>query len=294
MAGSLMRAGVAVGAGVLVAGGLMAVGSPALAAVPGPQVFTADGSWVVPAGVGSVSIGADGAQGGDGGSPFDDGLLAGGLGGSTAATVVVAPGDTLRVFIGGAGQNGNFLMAPIPGGANGGGNAGDLDGVGNSGGSGGGASDVRLNGTALADRIVVAGGGGGGGGWFGGGGGGAGPFGGGGGGGSGYAAPDATNVTQTSGVRSGDGHVTITPFAAPPATTPPTSSPAVTDDGNGDGSGADDGAGEGTGDPAVPTAVPAGEGTAPGPNMPAALFAVLVALGAAVLFPVYRSGKRSH
>ncbi|MDQ7779912.1 MAG: glycine-rich protein, partial [Planctomycetota bacterium] len=46
------------------------------------------------------------------------------------------------------------------GGWNGGGN-GETSGGAHSGGGGGGASDMRLNGTALGDRILVAGGGGG-------------------------------------------------------------------------------------------------------------------------------------
>src|SRR5579883_110575 len=73
-------------------------------------------------------------------------------GGRTQATVTVTPGETLYVFVGGAG-------APTTGGFNGGGNGCPVsDGHSNG---GGGASDVRQGGDGLVNRIVVAGGGGG-------------------------------------------------------------------------------------------------------------------------------------
>ncbi|MCK6462370.1 MAG: type II secretion system GspH family protein [Candidatus Pacebacteria bacterium] len=87
----------------------------------------------IPPGVTSVEITAYGAQG----------SKDGGLGGKAQATLSVKPNDVLYVYVGG--QDG------YNGGANGGA----------GGGNGGGASDVRLNGTALTDRIIIAAGGGG-------------------------------------------------------------------------------------------------------------------------------------
>jgi hypothetical protein len=96
----------------------------------GPQQF------VTPAGVRSVTIDAFGAQGGGGG----------GLGGHARGTFTVAPSTVLYIRVGGSPADG------VGGGFNGGG-AGSP--------SGGGASDVRIGGDTLANRVVVAGGGGG-------------------------------------------------------------------------------------------------------------------------------------
>ncbi len=110
-------------------------------------------SFVVPPCVTQITVTAQGAQGGNaaiGGT--------GGLGGTATGILNVTPGQTLYIYVGG--QNGY----------NGGG-AGGLNGSttvygGPSTGAaavGGGASDVRVNGTAVSDRVIVAGGGGGGG-----------------------------------------------------------------------------------------------------------------------------------
>ena len=78
------------------------------------------------------------------------------LGGLVKATIPVTPGETLAVFVGGAGiPEGNGYNG---GGANG--NSGTCSGSG-CGGGGGGASDVRQSGDSLKSRVVVAGGGGG-------------------------------------------------------------------------------------------------------------------------------------
>ena len=117
-------------------------------------------TWTVPAGVTSISIDAGGAQGGDDAS-ID--VRARALGGRVVATMAVSGGQTLNIFVGGAGGNGS---TPAPtaaaGGYNGGGTAGwwPLS-SGFSGGGGGGATDIRVAGVALTDRILVAGGGGG-------------------------------------------------------------------------------------------------------------------------------------
>ncbi len=109
-------------------------------------------TFTVPCGVDSVFIqawGAQGAAGTNGGQGSIGG--AGGLGGYAEGSLNVVPGQTLFVYVGGQGA------APT-GGFNGGANGGSQ----NAGG-GGGASDVRVNSTNAADRVIVAGGGGGGG-----------------------------------------------------------------------------------------------------------------------------------
>jgi len=119
------------------------------------QTFTFSGgiqAFTVPCGVTSVTIQAWGAEGGAG-TTGGNGATGGpgGLGGYATGVLNVVPGDVLNMFIGGLGS------APA-GGFNGGGNGGSQ----NAGG-GGGATDVRINGTSEANRIIVAGGGGGGG-----------------------------------------------------------------------------------------------------------------------------------
>ena len=94
-------------------------------------------TFPVPSGVDEVTFDVYGAQGG--------GSL-GGEGAHVHATFATAPGETLRVYVGGTPDDAS-------GGFNGGGS-------GNSG--GGGASDVRRGpGYGLTDRLLVAGGGGG-------------------------------------------------------------------------------------------------------------------------------------
>ena len=110
-------------------------------------------TWTVPACVNSITFDVQGAQGGGshfGGSP--------GLGGRVTGTLAVTPGQVLNIFVGGQGGYGT-PSSTITGGYNGGGS---VPGGGSQvGGAGGGASDIRINGVALSDRVVVAGGGGG-------------------------------------------------------------------------------------------------------------------------------------
>lgn len=94
-------------------------------------------TYTVPPGVNLLTIAAFGAQGAGG---------AGGNGGQATGDLNVTPGQVLYIYVGG--QNGY----------NGGGN-----GYAAVARNGGGASDVRLGGTTLNDRIIVGGGGGGGG-----------------------------------------------------------------------------------------------------------------------------------
>lgn len=114
-------------------------------------------SFVVPAGVSSVTIEAWGAQGGIDSSP-----ASGGLGGYSKGMLNVSPGSTLFVYVGGQGQSGGDVDRNNAGGWNGGGNGGyDNSDQTKNGGGGGGASDVRFGGQALGNRVIVAGGGGG-------------------------------------------------------------------------------------------------------------------------------------
>ncbi len=120
-----------------------------------PQTF------VVPAGVTSLQVTAEGGAGGQ--DPYGAGSGApgqpGGVGGRVTATLTVTPGETLTVYVGGKGSASS--VGTSPGGYNGGGTGDEV------GGSGGGATDLRRA-TATADavglnRLLVAGGGGGGG-----------------------------------------------------------------------------------------------------------------------------------
>jgi N-acetylneuraminic acid mutarotase len=121
----------------------------------GPQTTTLDytgaqQTYTVPAGVTSVKVTAQGADGGGVGYYGSD---VGGSGSYVESSLSVTPGETLYVQVGGDGSTSN--------GYNGGGTSGD----GGTGSGydykGGGASDVRQGGTALANRKVVAAGGGG-------------------------------------------------------------------------------------------------------------------------------------
>src|SRR5581483_5743699 len=110
-------------------------------------------AWAVPAGVTSATFDVEGAQGGDS-------FAAGGLGGRSVATLAVTPGSTVFAFVGGAGAADSGGMTPSPGGFNGGGDgafscAAQQQGITcDSGGGGGGASDVRIGGSALSNRVI--------------------------------------------------------------------------------------------------------------------------------------------
>ena len=108
-------------------------------------------TWTVPGGVDTLNFDLSGARGGyryDGpGTPGHGGRVQGKLG--------VTPGEVLNIFVGGVGAIGSASGAA--GGYNGGGQSY------NYGGGGGGATDIRVGGTALENRIIIAGAGGGGG-----------------------------------------------------------------------------------------------------------------------------------
>ncbi len=108
-------------------------------------------TYTVPAGVTALTVDLAGAAGG----PVNNGTTGQGLGGRVQAVLAVVPGQVLTIQVGGAGGRN-------VGGYNGGG--GTRTGF-NYNSGGGGASDIRLGGAALTNRVLVAGGGGGGGGY---------------------------------------------------------------------------------------------------------------------------------
>ncbi len=116
-------------------------------------------TYTVPPGVTEIQIEAYGASGQL--ITVDDyGESSGGLGGYAIGLLSVTPGEVLNIYVGGEGTDG---VAGYNGGGTGGLGTAGAGGTLGYGGSGGGASDVRVGGTALADRVIVAGGGGGGG-----------------------------------------------------------------------------------------------------------------------------------
>ncbi|MFQ5470710.1 MAG: glycine-rich protein [Gammaproteobacteria bacterium] len=119
-------------------------------------------SWIVPAGVNSVTISANGAAAYKSAIPAEVSE-----GGHAQATFTVSPGETLYVYVGGKGGRASDQSSGNDGGGgfNGGGHGGlecTSGAPATNGYGGGGASDVRQGGNALADRIIVAGGAGGG------------------------------------------------------------------------------------------------------------------------------------
>ncbi|MEO6254198.1 MAG: M36 family metallopeptidase, partial [Ferruginibacter sp.] len=180
--------------------------------VPVVQNFAYTGAvqtWVVPAGVTSVSVKAWGAQGNR-----NAGSILGGLGGYAQGNLAVTPGQTLYINVGGGGTS------TINGGFNGGGASGANAGCALAqGGGGGGASDVRVAANTLAARAIVGAGGGGAGGnrtagcgRGTGGGGGAGYYGGG--GGAGWPGVPPGGPVPTGGTQSAGGAAGITTWTA--------------------------------------------------------------------------------
>lgn len=126
-------------------------------------------TFTVPAGVTSIAFVVTAGSGGNagpgtGGTNAGGSGTTGGTGGSVTGTLTVTPSSSLNLYVGGAGSI-TGLVTPttrFSGGFNGGGSA--LTYACNTSsrsGTGGGASDIRVGGTALANRVVVAGGGGG-------------------------------------------------------------------------------------------------------------------------------------
>ena len=125
-----------------------------------PLAYTgAAQTWTVPPNVLRVDVDIAGAAGGTVPAASRQGL-----GGRVQSKLTVTPGETLNVYVGGQG-GAAALCSPCAGGAggwNGGGGPG-FEGVNDllGWGGGGGATDIRVGGTALTNRVVVAGGGGG-------------------------------------------------------------------------------------------------------------------------------------
>jgi type IV pilus assembly protein PilY1 len=109
-------------------------------------VFNTEGStlWTVPAGATSITVKAWGGGGGGGGAGEQMSGAAGGGAGFAQATLNVTPGESLSIYVGGAGDRGRNSNNRTGGG-----------------GQGGGYSGVKRGGT---DLVIAAGGGGGGGG----------------------------------------------------------------------------------------------------------------------------------
>jgi hypothetical protein len=137
-----------------------AVHKPHTTTSSGTQTFTYTGSqqtFTVPSGVTSLVIDIKGPSGGENavGSTVSQGNHIPGVGGRVQT---VTAGTVIYLYVGGRGSDASSSSAGA-GGWNGGG-----DGAVRSqyrGGGGGGASDLRINGTSLSNRMVIAGGGGG-------------------------------------------------------------------------------------------------------------------------------------
>ena len=119
-------------------------------------------TWEVPGNVTKVQLEVWGAEGGQ--TNYDGHTWLGGRGGYATGELSVSAGDVLSIYVGGKGGDGTTgTTGSAQGGWNGGGNSGTSTNSGYFyGGGGGGATDIRLNGTTLGDRIIVAGAGGGG------------------------------------------------------------------------------------------------------------------------------------
>jgi hypothetical protein len=138
-------------------GGSLAPGGPSVSSQARSQERTfgytgKEQTFKVPVGVKLITVVARGAGGGGAYNSTHQG----GRGGRVAAELPVAPGESLAIFVGGSTDGPS-------GGYNGGGKGFGytLSGSYLSSYGGGGATDIRENGSALKDRILVAGGGGG-------------------------------------------------------------------------------------------------------------------------------------
>ena len=131
-----------------------------------PATFSYTGTvqpFVVPVGVTSIGFTVVGASGGYDNGPYGSGMSNGGYGGIATGQLMVTPGSTLYIVVGGQGLSSSASRNPpstLAGGYNGGGQSGCSTCT-SDGGSGGGATDIRTSPSDLASRLVVAGGGGG-------------------------------------------------------------------------------------------------------------------------------------
>ena len=118
----------------------------------------------MPAGVTSINIDARAPRGGyanetDAGYSY---YGTPGNGGRVQATMNVTPGEVLHIMMGEPGSGSPYSLDVDKGyGAYNGGGGLDIEGANIYSGTGGGAVDIRINGTGLGNRVLVAGGGGG-------------------------------------------------------------------------------------------------------------------------------------
>lgn len=139
--------------------GTALVSTPAVAGPQSTTFTTGTHEWTVPSGVSSVTVRAVGGAGGQ--AKWVSHPDAPGRGDDLTATLAVVPGDVLHLHVAGHGADASENAETTGrGGANGGGRGGDA-GDGFGGGGGGGATDVRIGGDELDDRVLVAAGGGG-------------------------------------------------------------------------------------------------------------------------------------
>ena len=118
--------------------------------------------WQVPNNLVGTTIGVDAAGGEGGGYDNHTSVAPGGKGGRVQLTLTVTPGESLRLRVGGKGQDGDSTAGTARTGAYfGGANGGGPNATGAVGGAGGGESDIRRGGSAESNRVVVAAGGGG-------------------------------------------------------------------------------------------------------------------------------------
>jgi len=130
--------------------GVLLLNTSDLAAQQNTLTFNYTGAvqqWIVPACVYEACFDLRGAKGGG---------VNGGNGARVTVCLDVQPGDLIYLYVGGMGTQG-----AASGGWNGGGNGQASTGIGQGAWGGGGATDVRIGGMALANRVVIAGGGGG-------------------------------------------------------------------------------------------------------------------------------------
>jgi len=116
-------------------------------------------TYIVPNGVSTISFDLYGASGGwndYSGTKYDKYIP--GNGGRLQASYPVQPGQTIYIYVGAKGDDAKSGSGGT-GGFNGGGNGNSSETY--SGGGGGGASDIRIGGTDLKNRVLVVGGGGG-------------------------------------------------------------------------------------------------------------------------------------
>jgi hypothetical protein len=109
-------------------------------------------TWIVPFNVHSIHLVVKGASGGVGTT-----AAVTGKGATVECDLTVTSGTQIKIYVGGKGADAHASNSHV---LNGGGWNGGGKGYG-SGTGGGGASDIRIGGTGLDDRKVVAGGGGG-------------------------------------------------------------------------------------------------------------------------------------